>query len=60
MEETGMSAVITSLTTSLSAANLWAEIGNAVPLIAVGVLFALGFYIVKRATKGISRHKANM
>lgn len=59
-EATGMGAVITSLTTSISGANLWAEVGNAVPLIAVAVLFALGYRVVRKATKGVSKAKANM
>ena len=41
--QTGMDAVITALTTAISNANLWAEVGHAVPLIAVGVLFAQSF-----------------
>lgn len=58
--QTGMDAVITSLTTAISNANLWSEVGHAVPLIAVGVLFALGYRITKKATKGVSRAKSNM
>lgn len=55
-----MENVIASLTTSVSATNLWTEVGHAVPLIAVGVLFGLGYYIVKKATKGLSRAKQRM
>ncbi len=57
---TGMEAVITSLTTELSAANLWGIVGKAVPLIAVTVLFALGFWLVKRAVKKGSKAKAGI
>lgn len=57
---TGMDAVITSLTTELSAANLWGVVGKAVPLIAVTVLFALGFYLVRRAVKKGSKAKAGI
>lgn len=55
-----MENVVSAMSTSISAANLWTEIGHAVPLIAIGVLFSLGFYVVKRAVKGISKHKTNM
>ena len=47
-EVQGMDAVITSLTTSLSAANLWGIVGSVVPFLAISVLFGLGFYLVKR------------
>lgn len=59
-EVTGMNAVVSSLTTELSAANLWGVVGNAVPIIAVTVLFALGFYLVRRAVKKGSKAKAGI
>lgn len=55
-----MTNVITELTTSISATNLWAIIGEAVPLIAVVVLFALGYRIVRKALKGTSKGKVSM
>lgn len=55
-----MNAVVDSLSTTVSNANLWSEVGHAVPLIGVAVLFALGYYIVKKTTKGISKGKARM
>lgn len=61
MEEvTGMGNVISSLTTTLSADNLWGVIGNAVPLIGVVTLVALGFYLVRRAVKKLSKAKGGM
>lgn len=57
---TGMEAVVSSLTTELSAANLWGVVGQAVPIIAVTVLFALGFYLVRRAVKKGSKAKAGI
>lgn len=47
-EVEGMDAVITSLTTSLSASNLWGIVGSVVPFLAISVLFGLGFYLVKK------------
>ena len=47
-EVQGMDAVVTSLTTSLSASNLWGIVGSVVPFLAISVLFGLGFYLVKR------------
>lgn len=61
MEEvSGMGNVITSLTSTLSADNLWAVIGSAVPLIGVVTLVALGFYLVRRAVKKLSKAKGGM
>lgn len=63
METEGVNAmenVVTSLTTELSATNLWGVVGDAVPVIAVTVLFALGFYLVRRAVKKGSKAKAGI
>lgn len=59
-ETTDMTAVITSLTTTLSATNLWEIVGNVVPFIGVSVLFGLGFYLVKRVINKIKRAKGGM
>lgn len=56
----GMENVVTSLTTSLSANNLWAVFGDAVPLIAVVTLVALGFYLVRRQIKKMSKMKGGV
>ena len=52
-----MDTVVSSLTTTLSAANLWGVIGSAVPLIGVVVLFALGYRIIKRLLSGETKAK---
>lgn len=59
-EVVGMEAVITSLTSALSAANLWGIVGNVVPFLAVSVLFGLGFYLVKRILNKVKRAKGGM
>lgn len=48
-----MENVVTSLTTSLSAANLWGIVGEVVPFLAIAVLFALGFRLVYSIVKSI-------
>ena len=45
---TGMNAVVTSLTTAVSAENLWGVVGSVVPIIAISVLFGLGYWLVRR------------
>lgn len=57
---TGMSAVVSSLTTTLSAENLWGVFGEAVPIIGVTVLVALGFYLIRKAIKKASKAKAGV
>lgn len=57
---TGMTAVISSLSTTLSAANLWEIVGNVVPMIGISVLFGLGFYLVKRTLNKMKRAKGGI
>lgn len=57
---TGMNAVITSITTALSADNLWGIVGNIVPILAISVLFGLGFYLVKRILNKVKRAKGGI
>lgn len=57
---TGMNAVITSLTTTLSAENLWGIIGNIIPILGISVLFGLGFYLVKRILNKVKKAKGGM
>lgn len=57
---TGMTAVITSLTSTLSAENLWGIVGNIVPVLAISVLFGLGFYLVKRILNKVKKAKGGM
>jgi hypothetical protein len=56
----GMEAVITSLTTSLSANALWGVVGSVVPFLAISILFGLGFYLVKRILNKTKRAKGGM
>lgn len=55
-----MGNVITSIGTAVSADNLWGIVGNIVPILAISVLFGLGFYLVKRIMNKIKRAKGGM
>lgn len=57
---TNMNTVVTSIGSSLSAENLWGIVGNIVPLLAISVLFGLGFYLVKRIMNKIKKAKGGM
>ena len=55
-----MTEVVTSVSNSLSAANLWGIVGEVVPILAISVLFGLGFYLIKRILNKIKRAKGGM
>lgn len=55
-----MENVVTSLTTGLSAATLWAEVGTVMPFVIISVLFGLGFYLIKRVLNKIKRGKGGI
>lgn len=56
----GMEAVITALSTALSADNLWGIVGSVVPFLAICTLFGLGFYLVKRIINKAKRAKGGI
>lgn len=56
----GMTDVVSSLTTSLSADALWGIVGEVVPFLAICTLFGLGFYLVKRILNKAKRAKGGM
>lgn len=55
-----MDNVVSEIATSLSAANLWGIVGSIVPILAISVLFGLGFYLVKRILNKVKRAKGGM
>ena len=55
-----MDTVVNTLTTSLSAANLWGIVGSVIPFLAISVLFGLGFYLVKRIINKTKKAKGGM
>lgn len=57
---TGMEAVVTKLTSTLSADSLWGVVGSVVPFLGICTLFGLGFYLVKRILNKAKRAKGGM
>ena len=55
-----MDNVVNSIGTAVSANNLWGIVGSIVPILAISVLFGLGFYLVKRIMNKIKRAKGGM
>lgn len=59
-EASGMSQVVSALTTSLSGDALWGIVAGVIPFLAVSVLFGLGFYLVKRIIKKTKNGKGGI
>ena len=55
-----MDNVVTEIGTALSATNLWGIVGSVVPILAISVLFGLGFYLVKRILNKVKKAKGGM
>lgn len=55
-----MENVVTQLSTTVNATSLWGVFGDAIPFISVVVLVSLGFYLVRKMIKGVSKAKAKI
>lgn len=54
----GINGAVDDLVDNLTLDKLWGGFKNAVPLIAIGSLFTLGFIVFKVATRNTSKHKS--
>lgn len=55
-----MSAAMNTLSSTVTADSLWSVFATAVPYIAIVVVVAFGFYLVRRMIKGLSKGKAKI
>lgn len=55
-----MNTAVSTLATSVSGDALWGVFANAIPYISVVVLASLGFYLIRRMLKGISKMKTKI
>lgn len=55
-----MTNTIGIITSSVTADALWGIVGNVIPVTLVVTLFALGFYLVRRQLKKVSKGKGGM
>lgn len=60
MSGDSMNSFVTAIVASLNSTTLWAEAVYAVPLICGIAIFAFGYNIVRRVTKGASKGKFRM
>lgn len=52
-----MTNTVSAFTAAVTAESLWGVVANAVPILSIAILFALGFGIYRRLTKGIANRK---
>lgn len=57
-----MAAFITGLTgeSGITASSLWGAVAPIAPFVVVMVLFALGYYIIRKSVKGAAKGKVRM
>lgn len=53
-----MDAFITALTASVTADTLWSMLADAVPFIAIVVLIAFGYRLIRRLVSGVAKGQA--
>lgn len=55
-----MGDFITALLGQVTASNLWGALAPAAPLVGLGVLVGFGYFVLRRAVKGIGHGKARI
>lgn len=59
-DPSGMAGFWTALIAAVSADQLWGVLAGAIGFLAIAVLFALGYRLVRRLSNGISKGKAKI
>ncbi len=57
---TGMTGIVTQLTTGITSAGLFGTVAEIVPFVIVMIGFAFGYMVLKKTVKGASKGKANI
>lgn len=55
-----MSNTISTITSTVTSDALWATVGEVIPVTLVVTMFALGFYLVRRQLKKVSKAKGGL
>lgn len=55
-----MANTISTITTTITGEALWGIVGQVVPVALIVTLFSLGFYLVRRQLKKVSKAKGGM
>ena len=54
---TGMQAIVTQLTTGITASTIFSVVGDVMPFVITMIPIALGLYILRKVIKGASKAK---
>lgn len=60
LEATGMSGIVSQLTTGITSAGLFGTVAEIIPFVIVMIGFAFGYKVLRKAVKGASKGKANI
>lgn len=55
-----MTNTVSAITAAVTPAALWEIVGNVIPIVLIVTLFSLGFYLVRRQMKKVSKGKGGM
>lgn len=55
-----MENTVTAITSAVTPEALWGIVGTVVPIVLIVTLFSLGFYLVRRQMKKVSKGKGGM
>lgn len=55
-----MNTAVTTLASTVSGEALWGVFANAIPYISVVILFAFGFYLIKKMLRGLPKGRAKV
>ena len=55
-----MSDAVSTLSSTVTADSLWGVFADAIPYVAIVVVVAFGFYLIRRMIKGLAKGKAKV
>lgn len=55
-----MDSAVTALTTAITPASLYAQLGAVAPLLATGIAVGFGFSVIRRVVSGLGHGKAKV
>lgn len=55
-----MENAVNTISTTLTPAVLWEQVGSIMPVVLGVVVFAFGFYLIRKLIKGFSKGKARI
>lgn len=59
-DATGMSAIVSALTTGITSAGLFGTVAEIMPFVVIMIGFAFGYKVLRKVVKGASKGKSNI